>query len=48
MVSSKANVESWEKLGSPLPDQNATGLDVLSAERLDPEVLRVTVSAIPG
>jgi len=47
MVSAKAYVEPWEKLGSPLPDENATSRDLFSAERLDPEILRVTVSAVP-
>ena len=48
VVPSEADVKAGMNFGPPLPDKNAPGLDGLSAERLDSEILRVAVSAVPG
>lgn len=47
VIPSETDVEPGVQFCAPLPDQNAAGRHTFTTIRLDPQVLRVTVSTIP-
>lgn len=48
IIASDSNIQTGMDAGSPLPDQDIAGQNLLAPEPLDPQTLGMAVSAVSG